>query len=279
MRAVRESLGMDLAFLARIHDGVWALDTTEGDVAPFGMRAGTRLPLAETACGAMLRGDLPALVPDVRAHPAGAALPAISATGVRAYLGVPLRSATGEVCGTFCVVSRQAASGIDAGDVRFMEALAGPMGTAFQRPVDPEHVARVAATSLAVDALLAALEARDGYTAAHTGVVTRLALEVAARLGLGHRELATVGESARLHDIGKLGIGDHLLRKPGPLTPAEWREMHRHPEIGERIVAALEPLAHLAPVVRAEHERWDGGGYPDGLRGEAIPLASRIVFA
>jgi HD-GYP domain-containing protein (c-di-GMP phosphodiesterase class II) len=81
-----------------------------------------------------------------------------------------------------------------------------------------------------------------------------------------------------MHDIGKLGVSDAILRKPGTLTEAEWVEMRRHAEIGEHIIASTPELAHLAPTIRADHERWDGAGYPDGLAGEQIPLASRIVF-
>ncbi len=82
-----------------------------------------------------------------------------------------------------------------------------------------------------------------------------------------------------LHDIGKIGIPDSILQKPGTLDAAEWKLMRQHPVVGAKIVGGTESLAHLASMVRAEHERWDGGGYPDGLEGEQIPLASRIIFA
>jgi HD-GYP domain-containing protein (c-di-GMP phosphodiesterase class II) len=82
-----------------------------------------------------------------------------------------------------------------------------------------------------------------------------------------------------LHDIGKIGVPDAILRKAGGLTAAEWAEMRRHPEIGERIVRSMPALTHLAPVIRAEHERWDGEGYPDGLRSVEIPAPARIVLA
>jgi hypothetical protein len=91
--------------------------------------------------------------------------------------------------------------------------------------------------------------------------------------------VAAVEQVALLHDIGKIGVPDAILQKPGPLTAAEWRVMHEHPAIGARIVASIPSLAHLAPAIRAEHERWDGRGYPDGLRGETIPLASRVILA
>jgi len=128
-----------------------------------------------------------------------------------------------------------------------------------------------------VTALLAALEARDGYTQAHSSAVVALTTVVGRQLGLAGEALADLENAALLHDIGKIGIPDAILNKPGRLNDEEWDEIRRHSEIGEQIVAS-GPLAHLAPVIRAEHERWDGKGYPDGLKGEEIPLASRIVF-
>ena len=83
---------------------------------------------------------------------------------------------------------------------------------------------------------------------------------------------------ALLHDIGKVGVPDAILQKPGRLSGPEWDVMREHPSIGAEIVGAIGSLSHLASSVRAEHERWDGGGYPDGLAGEAVPLASRICF-
>ena len=84
---------------------------------------------------------------------------------------------------------------------------------------------------------------------------------------------------ALLHDIGKVGIPDAILQKQGPLDEQEWELMRQHPVVGERIIAGTPGLSHLAPAMRAEHEHWDGGGYPDGLAGEEIPLASRITLA
>ena len=138
---------------------------------------------------------------------------------------------------------------------------------------------RAAVTGAEVDALLAALAARDGYTEEHSRAVVELAAAAARALGVRAAELEDVERAALLHDIGKIGISDVVLRKPGPLDEAEWMEMRRHPAVGARIVGSMPRLSHLAPVIRAEHERWDGCGYPDGLGGEAIPLASRIVFA
>jgi putative nucleotidyltransferase with HDIG domain len=131
----------------------------------------------------------------------------------------------------------------------------------------------------AVQALAAAIEARDNYTHDHSEQVVSLATDVARLLGLSPAELDAVRHGALLHDVGKLAIPNEILHKPGPLTDAEWRVMAEHPVIGERILRRTPQLSHLAPIVRHEHERWDGRGYPDGLAGTEIPIASRIILA
>ena len=123
----------------------------------------------------------------------------------------------------------------------------------------------------AVQALAAAIEARDNYTHEHSEQVVSLATDVAKLLGLPPTELDAVRHGALLHDVGKLAIPNEILHKPGPLTDAEWHVMAEHPVIGERILRRTPQLGHLAPIVRHEHERWDGGGYPDGLAGTDDP--------
>jgi HD-GYP domain-containing protein (c-di-GMP phosphodiesterase class II) len=130
-----------------------------------------------------------------------------------------------------------------------------------------------------IAALTAALGAFDGYTAEHSNETLALAEQVAERLGIDEREAETVTLTAALHDVGKIGVPTHVLRKPGPLTDEERSVMERHPVIGERIVREVPALEPVASAIRHEHERWDGCGYPDGLSGESIPLASRIVLA
>jgi HD-GYP domain-containing protein (c-di-GMP phosphodiesterase class II) len=129
-----------------------------------------------------------------------------------------------------------------------------------------------------LDTLLAALVGRDNYTREHSHVVAEYAEAVAWRMGLSRDEVAEVKQAAKLHDVGKVGLRDSLLKKAGALSEAEREDMREHSAIGEEIVSSTHGLAHLAPVVRAVHERWDGGGYPDGLSDEEIPLACRIIL-
>jgi putative nucleotidyltransferase with HDIG domain len=129
----------------------------------------------------------------------------------------------------------------------------------------------------AIRALAAALDARDPYTAGHSERVSDLSLQIGQQMQLSEAELDVLRLGALLHDIGKIGISDAVLRKPAQLTPAEFEQIKRHPALGARI---LRPVPFLAPhlsIVELHHERPDGTGYPFGLRGTDIPLAARIV--
>jgi diguanylate cyclase (GGDEF)-like protein len=129
------------------------------------------------------------------------------------------------------------------------------------------------------DVLLEALIAREPSLETHSAQVAKLAVAVGARLGLTAETLGRLEQVALLHDIGKIGIPDSVLAKPGPLSVDEWKFIRRHTIIGERILAASPALREVASIVRATHESIDGSGYPDGLRGEAIPIEARIVAA
>ena len=130
-----------------------------------------------------------------------------------------------------------------------------------------------------VAALAAALDAKDRHTEAHSRETAALAKAVGHRLGLEGETLRFLEYGALLHDIGKIGVPGYILHKPGPLDDEETAVMREHPVIGERIVASVPFLARIRPIIRAEHERWDGGGYPDRLGGERIPVEARIIHA
>jgi HD-GYP domain-containing protein (c-di-GMP phosphodiesterase class II) len=131
-----------------------------------------------------------------------------------------------------------------------------------------------------VTALLAlseAIEARDPYTQGHSARVAHMAYEVGLRLDCGEGSLALLQLGGTLHDIGKLGVADAVLKKPGPLTEDELREVRAHPEIGARMIARERELRPALPAVLYHHERWDGLGYPHGRAGEEIPFAARVL--
>ncbi len=122
-----------------------------------------------------------------------------------------------------------------------------------------------------------ALEAKDPYTRGHSDRVACLARRLALRIGLSPGGARVIAQAGLLHDLGKIGIPEAVLRKPGPLTEEEWELMRGHPVVGARIVAPLEFFSEGVLIIRHHHERQDGSGYPAGLAGEAIPLGARIV--
>jgi putative nucleotidyltransferase with HDIG domain len=127
--------------------------------------------------------------------------------------------------------------------------------------------------------LAGALLERDRYTGEHSESIVELATQVARGLALSDSEIEHVRAAALLHDIGKVAVSDMVLNKPAPLDEGEWALMREHPVIGERILRAVPGLGAVARIVRHEHERWDGSGYPDGLAGDAIPIGARIILA
>jgi diguanylate cyclase (GGDEF)-like protein len=129
-----------------------------------------------------------------------------------------------------------------------------------------------------VEALANTLEANDEYTSSHARWITDLALRVGEGLGLDGRSLKRLELGALFHDIGKIGIPQAILSKPGPLTDDERKLMETHPELGERIIAPIDRLEEVRPIVRHCHERYDGAGYPDRRHGEDIPIESRIIL-
>jgi putative nucleotidyltransferase with HDIG domain len=123
----------------------------------------------------------------------------------------------------------------------------------------------------------ASIEAKDRYTAGHCDRVALYACSLAEELGITGRDLVWFRMGAFLHDVGKIEVPEEVLNKPGKLTEEEWRLMQRHTIVGDRIAAELGFPWDIGPMVRSHHERWDGGGYPDGLKGEKIPLHARIL--
>jgi len=129
----------------------------------------------------------------------------------------------------------------------------------------------------ATAALLSALEAKDNNTQSHSNRVSYYAQKISTAFEMSEEEAVQVKVGSLFHDIGKIGVPDVILQKPGPLTPEERREIMKHPEIGEKIIRAIQGMEEVATIVRAHHERFDGGGYPDGLAAYNIPLGARIT--
>jgi diguanylate cyclase (GGDEF)-like protein len=148
---------------------------------------------------------------------------------------------------------------------------------ADQRMYANKSSERISAGTQSRDVLMTALRERRPHLHAHLTDVAERALQVADELGMSAEHRDEVARAAQLHDTGKMAIPDAILNKPGPLDEHEWEFIRKHTLIGERIIAAAPALVPVARLVRSSHERWDGGGYPDGLRCEEIPLGSRII--
>ena len=147
----------------------------------------------------------------------------------------------------------------------------------LQRLTDgPKREGRLTTLEM-INSLAEAIDAKDPYTRDHTLETSVLAVQLGRRLGLGEQPLERLRSAARLHDIGKIGIPERILRKKGKLTAKEMAVIQKHPEIGARILHPIQALRDIAHIVEHHHERWDGTGYPHGLTGEAIPIESRIL--
>jgi len=223
--------------------------------------------------GRCLRERRPVMVSDVRGDPDFRATPETLA--VRSELVVPLYVA-GELWGVLNVEDLE----VDAfheDDVRLMETMADQVGSALRSASLYEQLERAYLGT--AEALAAALEAKDSYTAHHARSIVEHAEAVGRRLGMDAQQLRDLRFGAAFHDIGKIAIPEQILNKRGSLTPEERAEIERHTIVGEQILAPVEFLAGARLLVRHEHERWDGRGYPDRLAGNDIPLGSRIILA
>jgi len=145
---------------------------------------------------------------------------------------------------------------------------------------EKQHAEEVAALHLrTIEALALAIEAKDQTTHAHLRRVQVYAVEIAKELGISESEIEAVRAASLLHDIGKLAVPEHILSKPGRLTPEEFEKMKIHPTVGAEILDRVQFIHPVVPIVRSHHEKWNGAGYPAGLRGEEIPIGARILAA
>jgi PAS domain S-box-containing protein len=219
-------------------------------------------------------------IPDLRAQPSVLQrTPELSGEGFVSYIGVPLMS-KGQIQGVLEVFQREPLNR-DQEWHSYLDTLAGQAAIAIDNAQLFDHL-QSSNTELvmAYDTTLAgwasALELRDKETEGHTRRVASLTTQMAQAMGLGEDEQVQIFRGALLHDIGKMGLPDSIVLKPGPLTEQEWAIMHRHPQYAFDMLA---PIAYLRPALdipHCHHEKWDGTGYPRGLKGENIPLPARL---
>lgn len=243
--------------------GVWANDQ------------GKHLPRTSNILRQVLVQGTPYLSNDVPNDPAFSSHDVIP--DVRAFVGIPLVTHEA-VIGVLAVAGRTVFS---EQDIRVLSAISDIAANAMHRAALHEQTERDAAElAQAYDATLEgwahALELRDQETEGHSRRVVQLSINLARAMGIGAGELEHIRRGALLHDIGKMGVPDSVLLKPGTLNEREWEMMRRHPEYAHTL---LSPIAYLQPALDipyCHHEKWDGTGYPRGMKGEEIPLAARI---
>ncbi len=193
-------------------------------------------------------------------------------TGIYAIAPLRIDGRPGSIC-----VEAESPDGYGERELELLDGIANQAKLAFSNALAFGELERTFLST--VEALANALEAKDEYTHSHARWITDMSIRVGRELGLGPRALKRLELGALFHDIGKIGIPASILLKPGPLTDEEREQIEKHPELGERILAPIEQLGDVRPIVRACHERWDGTGYPDGLRETEIPIEARIIFA
>lgn len=272
---LHETFDFYLAAIQRLDgDGVLRLLAGRGLLAEV-MREFllTEQPITEGVNGRVARSGATALVVDTWADPDYVVRD--PQTDPRSELSVAIL-VDGSVWGILNIEETEQCA-LSETDAALVEAIAASFGAAVHRANLMADLERAFTTTLA--ALASTVEAKDDYTACHGQDVAALVERVALRMSMSAAGARDARHAAMLHDIGKVAVPSEILLKPGPLDAEEWVIMRNHAAIGGDLVARIDAFAHLAPAVRASHERWDGMGYPDGLAGEQIPFVARIIAA
>jgi putative nucleotidyltransferase with HDIG domain len=220
----------------------------------------------------------PAIVPDVRSDPRWKPEPeqeqGLSGFSTKNVLAVPIIHGK-KVLGVLMAVNREQGTEFSETDQSLFLTLAGQTAIALENAKLFEDVRDISVA--AISSLATAIDARDPYTRGHSEDVTRIVVHVARELGWEGADLEMLEFAALLHDVGKIAVPDNILRKPEELAPEEWDVIHLHPYHSAQIVRPVEPLRKIIPWIYHHHERWDGSGYPDHLKGESIPEGARLI--
>jgi len=237
---------------------------------------GSTFPAAGSRSMEVVRTGIPRVAKDIGEEQRPPWMDHFSYRDFGPYLVVAVRSEA-ESIGTLTLLRRKTGQdrSFSEDDVRVLMGIAEIAGSAIRRgrlqqSLEQSYIEMVLALARAVDA-------RDSYTGDHSERIAARAVATARALGCTDDETQTIHWAALLHDIGKLSVPDQILKKPSPLTAAEWDVMREHPTIGEQILRPIERMHGVAAIIRHHHERWDGTGYPDRLQGDEIPLGARIL--
>lgn len=200
----------------------------------------------------------------------------VARMNLRSFMCAPLIS-KGNVLGLIYLDSREKPDCFDENDVTLLSALANQSAIAIENSRLYEKIQK--AYHQAMLALMNTVEAKDRYTRGHTQRTSHYALGIAQEMGLSEEECRRIKTAAEVHDIGKIGVRDYIIDKDSTLSTTEFHSVQAHAVTGENILKPIEYLSFILPMVRNHHEKYDGSGYPDGLKGEKIPIGARIIGA
>jgi hypothetical protein len=235
----------------------------------YGSRIMTPTSFAQEA----ITSGSPTVIDDIGASGHLSFPPYVKRQGFNALIAVPLLSGTRQI-GIVTIYLRRSST-VSSSVLGIISIVASVTAAAIENSQLVQQIEKNYFCT--VEALAAAIEAKDPYTRGHSKRVTQFAIALAERFGVSSADIRNLQYGATLHDIGKIGVSGKVLHKPGKLTDKEYGEIKMHPVIGERIIERVDFLQGARPIVRSHHERFDGTGYPDGLRDEEIPFLARIA--
>ncbi|NUM44985.1 MAG: GAF domain-containing protein, partial [Anaerolineales bacterium] len=272
-------LEADAAVISRLNTSLYLLEFAAGRGLYTAMASKTRLQLGDAYAGQVALERRLISLPDLATAPPLKNSAFATVESIRAYHAVPL-IAKGQVKGVLEVFHRKPFRP-DQEWLNFLQTLGGQAAIAIDSAelftgLQRSNMELRLAYEATIEGWSRALDLRDEETEGHTQRVTETTLRLARAMGLSGEELNHIRRGALLHDIGKMGVPDNILLKPGDLTPQEWAVMRRHPEYAYEMLAPIEYLHPALAIPYCHHEKWDGTGYPRGLKGDQIPLAARL---
>jgi putative nucleotidyltransferase with HDIG domain len=273
VRTLHEHFDYYLAVVQRLDpDGVLRVLAAAGPLAAeVGGFLAIEQPVERGINGRVARSGRPAMVNDTSRDPDYLGFPGAADPGSELSLPIVVAETNWGVLN----LEQRERGAFGEEDLLLAHVVAGQIGAAIHRCQLVGELEDAFLTTIGV--ISDAVEMQDAYTANHANEVAELAVAVGIRMGIEGVELDRLRYGALLHDVGKIGIPAEILRKPGPLTAEERMRMDEHTAIGARMLERIPFLAPVAPLVRSAHERHDGGGYPDGLRGEEIPRGAMVI--
>jgi len=272
-------LGVDAVDIALYHPDIQSISYLVGSGFHTTSPTRPRMRVGEGLAGQVIMRQQTFHVTDLQNAPETRNEILIKREGFVTYIGIPL-IVKGQIKGVFEIFHRSILSPTPDW-MDFLHTLAGQAAIAIDNTHLFENLQRsnqelMQAYDTTLEGWARALELRDRETEGHTRRVTELTLRLAKYIGIKDSELVNIRRGVLLHDIGKMGVPDNILKKTGPLSESEWGEMRQHPVYAHNLLSPIEYLRDALEIPYCHHEHWDGSGYPRGLKGTQIPLAARI---